>query len=143
MQGIAALMALNSMELEEKLAEMQWGSTRHMHAAIESMRLGFVDALQYNADPEVHPSDNLGFRYPEAHSHDTLDFTLRIAMASYACSNIDAKTVLSGGLRKGCSLSIEELCDRWCPSPQMTFSARSTPRSGEKSCSDLIRCSSI
>ncbi len=62
MQGIAALMALNSLELEGTLAEMQWGSTAHMHAAIESMRLGFVDALQYNADPEVHPFDTWKFR---------------------------------------------------------------------------------
>ncbi len=53
MQGIAALMALNSLELEAGLGEMAWGSPEHMHAAIESMRLGFVDALQYNADPEV------------------------------------------------------------------------------------------
>lgn len=52
-QGIAALMALNSLELEVDLQDMQWGSPEHMHAAIESMRLGFVDALQYNADPEV------------------------------------------------------------------------------------------
>ncbi|BDA50498.1 Glutathione hydrolase proenzyme [Coccomyxa sp. Obi] len=54
-QGIAALMALNSLELEEQLDSMPWGSAEHMHAAIESMRLGFVDALQYNADPEVVP----------------------------------------------------------------------------------------
>ncbi len=55
-QGIAALMALNSLELEEQLASLPWGSAEHMHAAIESMRLGFVDALQYNADPEVCPA---------------------------------------------------------------------------------------
>jgi gamma-glutamyltranspeptidase len=53
MQGIAALMALNSLELETDLGDRKWGSSEHMHAAIESMRLGFVDALQYNADPEV------------------------------------------------------------------------------------------
>ena len=52
-QGIAALMALNSLELEEGLESAGWGGAEHMHAAIESMRLGFVDALQYNADPEV------------------------------------------------------------------------------------------
>lgn len=46
-------MALNSLELEEGLDSTSWGSAEHMHAAIESMRLGFVDALQYNADPEV------------------------------------------------------------------------------------------
>ena len=52
-QGIAALMALNSLELEEGLADMGWGSAAHLHAAIESMRLAFADALAYNADPEV------------------------------------------------------------------------------------------
>jgi gamma-glutamyltranspeptidase len=52
-QGIAALMALNSLEQEEGLADLPWGSARHMHAAIESMRLAFADALAYNADPEV------------------------------------------------------------------------------------------
>ena len=52
-QGIAALMALNSLELEEGLCDMGWGSGAHLHAAIESMRLAFADALAYNADPEV------------------------------------------------------------------------------------------
>ena len=46
-------MALNSLELEGGLKGMGWGSPQHLHTAIESMRLGFVDALQYNADPEV------------------------------------------------------------------------------------------
>ncbi len=46
-------MALNSLELEEGLESAGWGGAEHMHAAIESMRLSFVDALQYNADPEV------------------------------------------------------------------------------------------
>ena len=55
MQGIAALMAMNSLEIEADLKKMGWGSAEHLHAAIESMRLGFVDTLQYNADPQVHP----------------------------------------------------------------------------------------
>ena len=46
-------MAMNSLELEGGLKGMGWGSPQHLHAAIESMRLGFVDTLQYNADPEV------------------------------------------------------------------------------------------
>ena len=54
MQGIAALMAMNSLETEADLKRMGWGSAEHLHAAIESMRLGFVDTLQYNADPQVH-----------------------------------------------------------------------------------------
>ncbi|CAK0786946.1 hypothetical protein CVIRNUC_010160 [Coccomyxa viridis] len=54
-QGVAALMAMNSLELEGGLKGMGWGSPQHLHAAIESMRLGFVDTLQYNADPEVVP----------------------------------------------------------------------------------------
>lgn len=41
------------MEIETGLKEMGWGSAEHLHAAIESMRLGFVDTLQYNADPQV------------------------------------------------------------------------------------------
>lgn len=49
-------MAMNSMEIETSLREMGWGSAEHLHAAIESMRLGFVDTLQYNADPQVHLS---------------------------------------------------------------------------------------
>ena len=53
LQGVAALMAMNSMELETGLRELGWGSAEHLHAAIESMRLGFVDTLQYNADPQV------------------------------------------------------------------------------------------
>ena len=53
LQGVAALMALNSLELEADLMKKGWGSAEHLHAAIESMRLGFVDTLQYNADPQV------------------------------------------------------------------------------------------
>jgi len=53
LQGVAALMALNSLELETDLKKKGWGSAEHLHAAIESMRLGFVDTLQYNADPQV------------------------------------------------------------------------------------------
>ena len=53
LQGVAALMALNSLELEGDLKKKGWGSAEHLHAAIESMRLGFVDTLQYNADPQV------------------------------------------------------------------------------------------
>ena len=48
-------MAMNSLETETGLKQMGWGSAQHLHAAIESMRLGFVDTLQYNADPQVWP----------------------------------------------------------------------------------------
>ena len=52
-QGIAALMALNSLEQDAGFPRAAWGSAEHLHALVESMRLGFVDALAYNADPEA------------------------------------------------------------------------------------------
>ena len=52
-QGIAALMALNSLEQDAGFLQAAWGSAEHLHALVESMRLGFVDALAYNADPEA------------------------------------------------------------------------------------------
>ena len=51
LQGMAALMALNSLELVADLREREWGSKEHLHAAIEAMRLAFCDTLQYCADP--------------------------------------------------------------------------------------------
>lgn len=56
LQGVAALLALNVLEQEERLSEMSWGSTEHLHLSMEAMRLGFVDALAHNADPEVSGS---------------------------------------------------------------------------------------
>ena len=52
-QGVAALMALNSLEHDAAFPQSAWGSAEHLHAMVESMRLGFVDALAYNADPEA------------------------------------------------------------------------------------------
>ena len=52
LQGIAALMAMNILE-EEDMTAVAWGSADHLHAGIEAMRLGFADALAYDADPEV------------------------------------------------------------------------------------------
>ncbi|KAK9835342.1 hypothetical protein WJX81_003771 [Elliptochloris bilobata] len=51
--GVAALMALNSLEQDAAFPKAAWGSAEHLHALVESMRLGFVDALAYNADPEA------------------------------------------------------------------------------------------
>jgi gamma-glutamyltranspeptidase len=60
LQGIAALMAMNILEEEEKVGgEDGWGSASHLHAGIEAMRLAFADALAYDADPEV---DQLSLR---------------------------------------------------------------------------------
>lgn len=55
LQGLAALMAMNNLELEQQLEAVGWGTVPHLHAAIESMRLAFADALQYIADPDVVP----------------------------------------------------------------------------------------
>jgi gamma-glutamyltranspeptidase len=52
-QGVAALMALNSLEQDAAVPAAAWGGPEHVHALVESMRLGFVDALAYNADPEA------------------------------------------------------------------------------------------
>ncbi len=51
-QGIAALMALNIAEGFE-ISDMGWQSADAYHHLIESMRLGYEDALQYVADPRV------------------------------------------------------------------------------------------
>ncbi|KAK9787880.1 hypothetical protein WJX73_007818 [Symbiochloris irregularis] len=51
-QGMAALMAFNSLELDEQLRERRWGSAEHLHSAIEAMRLAFSDTLAYCADPQ-------------------------------------------------------------------------------------------
>ena len=51
-QGIAALMALNIAEGFD-IGDMASQSTDAYHHLIESMRLGYADALQYVADPRV------------------------------------------------------------------------------------------
>ncbi len=51
-QGIAALMALNIAEGFE-ISDMGWQSADAYHHLVESMRLGYADALQYVADPRV------------------------------------------------------------------------------------------
>lgn len=51
-QGIAALIALNIAEGFE-ISEMKYQSADTYHHLIESMRLGYADALQYVADPRV------------------------------------------------------------------------------------------
>ena len=51
-QGIAALIALNISENFD-LPFMGYQSTDRYHFLIESMRLGYMDALQYVADPRV------------------------------------------------------------------------------------------
>lgn len=51
-QGIAALIALNIAEGFD-IPDMGWQSTDTYHHLIESMRLGYADALQYVADPRV------------------------------------------------------------------------------------------
>ena len=51
-QGIAALMALNIAEGFD-IGDMESQSTDAYHHLIESMRLGYADALQYVADPRV------------------------------------------------------------------------------------------
>lgn len=73
-QGLAALMAMNHLELEPDLASADWGSPSHLHAAIESMRYAFADALQYNADPDaVHvPLDVLLSKQYAASRRDAL-----------------------------------------------------------------------
>ena len=52
---MAALMAMNILREVEGLPEHPWGGADRLHCTIESMRLAFVDALQYNADPDVVP----------------------------------------------------------------------------------------
>ena len=52
-QGVAALVAMNILGNVEGLASQPWGGPARLHATIESMRLAFVDALQFNADPDV------------------------------------------------------------------------------------------
>ena len=54
-QGVAALMAMNILREVEGLPERPWGGADRLHCTIESMRLAFVDALQFNADPDVVP----------------------------------------------------------------------------------------
>lgn len=50
-QGIAALIALNMLNLDEDFGSHKWGSGAHLHAQLTAMRLAFADVLQYAADP--------------------------------------------------------------------------------------------
>lgn len=51
-QGIAALLGLNILQLDEAFTSHSWGSGAHLHAQLTAMRLAFADVLQYAADPE-------------------------------------------------------------------------------------------
>ena len=51
-QGLAALAALNILEVDESTGSHPWGSAEHLHASIEAMRYAYSDALAYCADPE-------------------------------------------------------------------------------------------
>ncbi len=53
-QGLAALLALNVAEQFE-LGSFAAQSVERYHYLIESMRLGFADALYFISDPSVHP----------------------------------------------------------------------------------------
>lgn len=50
LQGIVALLALNILEADPEHPQKAWGSSAHLHTAIESLRLAFADGLQHNAD---------------------------------------------------------------------------------------------
>lgn len=50
MQGIVALLGLNILEADPDHPYEAWGSSQHLHTAIESLRLAFADGLQHNAD---------------------------------------------------------------------------------------------
>lgn len=50
LQGIVALLALNILEADKEHPQEAWGSSAHLHTAIESLRLAFADGLQHNAD---------------------------------------------------------------------------------------------
>ncbi|KIZ03435.1 gamma-glutamyltranspeptidase [Monoraphidium neglectum] len=50
-QGLVALLALNILEADAALASKPPGSADRLHSLIESVRLGFADALAYNCDP--------------------------------------------------------------------------------------------
>ena len=50
MQGVVALLALNLLEADPGHPQEAWGSSEHLHTAIESLRLAFSDGLQHNAD---------------------------------------------------------------------------------------------
>lgn len=48
--GIVALLGLNILEADPDHPHEAWGSSQHLHTAIESLRLAFADGLQHNAD---------------------------------------------------------------------------------------------
>ena len=54
-QGLAALLALNIAE-GWNLANMAWDDPAKVHLMVEAMRLGFADAKQYVADPDMNPA---------------------------------------------------------------------------------------
>ena len=45
-----ALLALNILEADPEHPYEAWGSSQHLHTAIESLRLAFADGLSHNAD---------------------------------------------------------------------------------------------
>jgi gamma-glutamyltranspeptidase/glutathione hydrolase len=52
--GLAALLALNILKMSS-FAELPSGGVDRVHLMVESVRLAFVDALRYIADPEFAP----------------------------------------------------------------------------------------
>ena len=50
LQGIVALLALNILEADKDHLQEAWGSSEHLHTAIESLRLAFADGLQHISD---------------------------------------------------------------------------------------------
>lgn len=56
-QGIAALMAMNMVEVAAGGSGevAPWQSAQRLHPMIEAMRLAFADAFAYNGDPDVVP----------------------------------------------------------------------------------------
>jgi hypothetical protein len=97
-------MAMNNLELEPNLASGEWGSVPQLHAAIESMRLAFADALQYNADPDaVHvPLDGLLSKQYAASRREALYNPQKVQSPSLKSSTSAAlHAILSGTARGG------------------------------------------
>lgn len=93
-QGIAALMALNIAEGFE-VSGMGAQSADRYHYLVESMRLGYADALQYVADPRVTevPIDAmLSKRYADAR-RESISGDMAIAEVSYGQPSAHADTV--------------------------------------------------
>ena len=60
LQGIVALLALNILEADKEHPQEAWGSSAHLHTAIESLRLAFADGLQHNADHRLVQVPHVG-----------------------------------------------------------------------------------